>query len=135
MRDFARASNRVLVADDDSVIRRLLVAAVVNEGFTPVEAADGREAFRILQKDSDFKAAVLDWAMPYLNGIDLVGYMGTEKRLQRIPVMLITADESVSVMTKSFSAGAVAFLPKPFGPEQLQGALRMLLATRNKIAA
>ena len=88
-RDGIGISKRVLIADDDPVMRRLLVSAVTNEGYVAVEVSDGREAYQILRSDADFQAALLDVSMPCLNGIDLIRYMRTEKRLQRIPIMMI----------------------------------------------
>ena len=126
-RERMRISNRVLIADDDPVIRCLLASVVTNEGFVAVEAKDGREAFQLLKSDADFKAAVFDMTMPCLNGIDLIRFMRTEKRLQRIPIMMISAELDIKLMSASFSAGATAFLPKTFTREQLQSALRMLL--------
>ena len=136
-RERMRVSNRVLIADDDPVIRCLIASVVINEGCVAVEAKDGREAFQILQSNADFKAAVFDMSMPCLSGIDLIRYMRTEKRLQRIPVMMITAEEDLKLMSASFSAGATAFLPKTFTRELLQNALRMLLRapTRTPVAA
>ena len=123
-------SFRILVADDEPVIRRLLASGIKKAGYTPVEASDGREAFRILKADSDFKAAIFDMMMPYLEGIDVIRYMRTEKRLMRIPVMMITSESDLKVMTNSFAAGANFYLPKPFTLDQLQTALGMLLSTR-----
>ncbi len=133
-RERVRISNRVLIADDDPVIRCLVASVVTNEGCVAVEAKDGREAFQILQSNADFKAAVFDMSMPCLSGIDLIRYMRTEKRLQRI---LITAEQDLKLMSASFSAGATAFLPKTFTRELLQNALRMLLGTptRTPVAA
>jgi CheY-like chemotaxis protein len=131
-----RSTKRVLIADDDPVIRRLLSAAVTSEGFTAVVVDDGRAAFRVLQSDADFTAAVFDMSMPGLNGIDVIRHMRTEKRLQRIPVMLITADQDLKVMSDSFAAGAVAFLSKPLTLDKLQTALRLLLrSAQTHIAA
>ena len=131
-----RSTKRVLIADDDPVIRRLLSAAVTSEGFTAVVVEDGRAAFRVLQSDADFTAAVFDMSMPGLNGIDVIRHMRTERRLQRIPVMLITADQDLKVMSDSFAAGAVAFLSKPLTLDKLQTALRMLLrSAQTHIAA
>src|SRR2546421_1849913 len=120
-------SKRVLIADDDPLIRCLLSAAVTSEGYTPVTVENGRAAYKILQLDADFIAALLDMSMPGLNGIDLIHHMRTEKRLQRIPVMLITAEQDLKVMSDSFAAGAVAFLNKPLTTEKLRTALGMLL--------
>ena len=122
-----RSTKRVLIADDDPLIRRLVSAAVTSEGFIPVVVEDGRAAFRMLQSDADFTAALFDMSMPGLNGIDVIRHMRTERRLQRIPVMLITADQDLKVMSDSFAAGAVAFLSKPLTLDKLQTALRMLL--------
>ena len=120
-------SNRVLIADDDPVMRHLLAAIVKQQRCEVVIASDGREAYRVLQADSEFRAAILDISMPFLEGLDLVHYMRSEKRLMKIPIMIITAEENLKLMADSFSAGATAFLPKPFTSEQLESAIRMLL--------
>ena len=126
----ARVSQRILVADDDPVIRQLLAAILKKEGYAVVLVNDGREAFRILRADADFKAAIFDMVMPFLKGIDLIQYMRTEKRLMRIPVMIITSERDLKLMADSFAAGATIFLPKPFTPEQLHTSLQMLLSKR-----
>jgi two-component system chemotaxis response regulator CheY len=120
---------RVLVADDDPVMRLLVTTALKQREHIAVLANDGREAYRILQGDSQFKAAIFDMTMPYLEGLDLIRYMRSERRLMRIPIMIITAEQDIKLMTSSFAAGATAFLPKPFAPEQLQSAIRMLLGS------
>ncbi|HKO34908.1 MAG TPA: response regulator [Pyrinomonadaceae bacterium] len=122
--------NRVFIADDDPVMRHLLTAAVEQQHCEVVIASDGREAYRVLQSDSKFRAAILDMSMPFLEGLDIVHYMRSEKRLMKIPIMIITAEESLKLMNDSFSAGATAFLPKPFTSDQLESAIRMLLHSR-----
>jgi Response regulators consisting of a CheY-like receiver domain and a winged-helix DNA-binding domain len=119
--------NRVLVADDDPVMRHLVTTIIKQRECEAVVANDGREAYRILQTDSQFRAAIIDMTMPFLEGLDLIRYMRSERRLMRIPIMMISAEQDIKLMTSSFSAGATAFLPKPFTPEQLQSAIRMLL--------
>lgn len=125
----AALPKRVLVADDDPVMNRLITTIVEEQGCDAVVASDGREAYRILQADSLFRAAILDMTMPYLHGLDLIRYMRSERRLIRIPIMMITAEQDLKVMASSFSAGATAFLAKPVTPEQLQRAIRMLLGS------
>ena len=124
-------SRRILVADDDPVIRHLVAAIVKKEGYTVVLASDGREAYRILQKDADFKAAIFDMMMPHIEGLDLIRYMSTEKRLMRIPVMMITSEPDLKLMANSFAAGATVYLSKPFTTERLQTTLQMLLSNSN----
>lgn len=121
-------SRRILVADDDPAILRLVTAIVEKEGYAVVAARDGREAYKILQADSDFVAGIFDVVMPHIQGPELVRYMKTEKRLMKIPVMMMTAEQNPKLSSDSFSAGAVVFLPKPFTTAQLQIMLRMLIA-------
>ena len=123
-----QASRRILVADDDPAILRLVTAIVEKEGYQVVPARDGREAYKILQTDSDFVAGIFDVVMPHIQGPELVRYMKTEKRLMKIPVMMMTAEQNPKLSSDSFSAGAVVFLPKPFTTAQLQIMLRMLIA-------
>lgn len=116
---------RVLVADDDPAILRLVKAIVEKEGFTVVAARDGKEAYKLLQTGEPFAAAIFDVVMPYIQGTELVKYMQSERRLMRIPVLMMTAEQNPRLSSESFSAGAVAFLPKPFTTSQLQTMLRM----------
>jgi CheY-like chemotaxis protein len=123
-----QSPSRILVADDDPAILRLVTAIVEKEGYAVVPARDGREAYKILQSDSDFVAGIFDVVMPHIQGPELVRYMKTEKRLMKIPVMMMTAEQNPKLSSDSFSAGAVVFLPKPFTTAQLQIMLRMLIA-------
>ena len=123
-----QSPQRILVADDDPAILRLVTAIVEKEGYMVVPARDGREAYKLLQSDSDFVAGIFDVVMPHIQGPELVRYMKTEKRLMKIPVMMMTAEQNPKLSSDSFSAGAVVFLPKPFTTAQLQIMLRMLIA-------
>jgi DNA-binding response OmpR family regulator len=119
---------RILVADDDTAILRLVTAILEKENFGVVSARDGREAYKILQSDQDFTAAILDVVMPHISGPELVRFMKTEKRLMRIPVMMMTAEQDPKLSSDSFAAGAVVFLPKPFTTAQLHIMLQMLIS-------
>ena len=123
-----KEERRILVADDDPAILRLVSTILEKEGFVVIGARDGREAYRILQSDQNFAAAVLDVVMPHISGTELVRYMKTEKRLMRIPVMMMTAEQDPKLSSDSFAAGAIVFLPKPFTTGQLQTMLQMLIA-------
>jgi CheY-like chemotaxis protein len=122
-----RRSKRILIADDDPVMRHLLISIVKKEGYEAVAVDDGREAFRLLQSDADFRAGIFDMMMPHLEGLDIIRYMRTEKRLQRIPVMMITAEQDLQLMARSFVAGVTVFLSKPCNAEQIENTLRILL--------
>lgn len=122
-----KSKGRVLVADDDPAILRLVTTILEKEGLAVVGARDGREAYKALQDDSNFTAAVFDVVMPHISGPELVRFMRTEKRFNNIPVMMMTAEQDPKLSSDSFAAGAVVFLPKPFTTVQLQTMLRMLV--------
>ena len=123
-------NRRMLVADDDPAILRLIATILEKENFTVVTARDGREAYRILQSDPNFTAAILDVVMPHISGPELVRFMKSEERLKRIPVMMMTAEQDPKLSSDSFAAGAIVFLPKPFTTAQLQIMLQMLIGKK-----
>jgi CheY-like chemotaxis protein len=124
------STRRMLVADDDPAILRLIATILEKENFTVVTARDGREAYRTLQTDADFTAAIIDVVMPHISGPELVRYMKSEERLKSIPVMMMTAEHDPKLSSDSFSAGACMFLPKPFTTGQLQIMLQMLVGEK-----
>ena len=121
---------QILVADDDPAILRLVSAILEKENYAVVSARDGREAYKILQSNPNFTAAIFDVVMPHISGPELVRYMKSEKRLMSIPVMMMTAEQDPKLSSDSFSAGAVVFLPKPFTTAQLQIMLLMLIGKK-----
>lgn len=120
-------SRRVLIAEDDPVISRLVVHLVQKQRYEPVLMTDGGAAYRLLQTDSDFCGAVFDMNMPHIDGIDVIRFMRTENRLMRIPVMMVSANRDLSLVADSFAAGVTLFLPKPFTSEQFESTFRLLL--------
>ncbi|HQU84770.1 MAG TPA: response regulator [Pyrinomonadaceae bacterium] len=122
---------QVLVADDDPAILRLVKAIVEKEGFTVLAARDGKEAYKLLQSGEPLAAAIFDVIMPHIQGTELVRYMQSEKRLMKIPVIMMTAEQNPRLSSESFSAGAIAFLPKPFTSSQLQTMLRTFTKKRS----
>jgi CheY-like chemotaxis protein len=123
---------RILVADDDPITALSLISSGKTEGYQVVSVDDGREAYRMLKSNSDFAAAVFNLTMANLGGVDLVRYMKTEKRLMRIPVVIVAGNQGLKLIGDSFAAGAIAFLPKPFTTEKLAWTVR--LAIRSQIA-
>jgi CheY-like chemotaxis protein len=126
-----RKKGYVLIADDDPAIVWLVRTLVEGEGYSAVTAMDGKEAFRILKSDRRVIAAIVDVMMPYIHGTDLVRFMRADARFNKIPVIMMTAEQSPKLPSKSFEAGAVAFLPKPFTNGQLRSMLRTFVQKPN----
>jgi CheY-like chemotaxis protein len=124
---------QILVADDDPEVLRAVKSVLESEGFVSVTARDGKEAYKLLQSKEPFAAAILDLVMPFIEGRDLVRYMQSEKRLMKIPVIIMTTELSSRLSSDSFSSGAVAFLPKPFTDSQLKTMLGMFVERRKRV--
>ena len=122
---------RVLIADDDPNTAEMLASIGDGSTYRMVSVKDGREAYRVLMDDADFAVAVFNLAMPHLHGVDLVKHMKTEKRLMRIPVIIVSGDHGIRTVADSFAAGAIAFIAKPFGAEQLQRTIVLALSSKD----
>lgn len=116
------AKIKVLIADDDAPTRILLRAAISQWGYEVVEAADGEEAWDVLQKPDIPKLMIVDWLMPKLDGIDLCRRIKAE--LNEYPyIILLTQLSGTTNIIKGLEAGADEFLSKPFNMAELQSRL------------
>lgn len=113
---------KVLIADDDAPTRILLRAAVSQWGYEVVDAADGEEAWNILQKPNIPQLMIVDWLMPKLDGIDLCRRIKAEMKSSPY-IILLTQLSGTTNIVKGLEAGANEFLSKPFNMAELQSRL------------
>jgi DNA-binding response OmpR family regulator len=121
-------SNKVLIADDDPAVLRLITAIVESEGLVPLAAGDGKVAYRLLRTSPGIAAVIVDIKMPYIKGSDLVKFMRNDRRFEKIPVIVMTGHHDAGRSVDSLASGAVAFLPKPFSNSQLRVILQTLFS-------
>jgi DNA-binding response OmpR family regulator len=111
---------RILIADDDPVSRRLLVAAAGAPGHEIVVVADGTEACGSLEGEDSPSLAILDWIMPGLSGVEVCRRV----RARQVPnppyLILVTSRERREDVTAGFAAGADDYIVKPFDPAELR---------------
>ena len=122
---------RVLVAEDEAIIRMDVVATLAEAGLQVVaEASDGEEAVKLaLELEPD--VVVMDIKMPKLDGISAAEKI-TEKK---IPVVLLTAFSQSDLVSRAVEAGALAYITKPFKPADLVPAIQIALARNDEIVA
>ena len=122
---------RVLVAEDEGLIRMDIVQTLTEAGYEVVaEAADG-EAAVSLAAEHQPDVAVLDVKMPKLDGISAAEKLAELK----IPVVMLTAFSQQDLVTRASEAGAMAYVVKPFKPEDLLPAITIALSRHEEIVA
>ncbi len=122
------ATGRVLVSDDDPIVRKLAAEILQKDGFTVVCVENAREAYYCLLAESDFAAAIFDAESPELMAFNVVRFMKMEQRLQNIPIGIMTDAKDAKIEQHCFAAGAGMFLPKPFTSHEFSQKLKSLLA-------
>ena len=110
----AAATRRVLIADDDRMIRLLVRMLLEKDGFTVLEAANGAIAMETARREHP-DLMLVDLQMPDMDGFEVVQMMRADPRLATIPVMVLTSETSTQVETKVLEMGADDYL-KPFEP-------------------
>lgn len=111
-----RMAGRILIVDDDPVNRRIL-AKLFGEFYEITEAEDGRAGMEQILRDGDNLCAVLlDVMMPGMNGMEVLRRLEELKLLTKIPVFLITSDNSVGVMKEAYELGVMDVIRKPVIP-------------------
>ena len=108
--------HRILVVDDEEVMRESLQYTLDIEGFTVITAASGREALKKLQEE-DVEILLADLKMPGMDGIELVRRVKRDH--PKLPIILMTAFGTVSSAVEAMRDGADDYLPKPFETDLL----------------
>ena len=123
-----RPSGRILVADDEPHIRRILRTLLENDSFVVHEAADGQEALDLLQDEEPYDFVLLDLMMPGASGIEVLRAMSELAHRVDTPVIMLTAKGQDTDREAALAAGANDFLTKPFSPKKLLARIHELLA-------
>lgn len=112
---------RVLVVEDDPGGRELLEALLGEEGHAVESMGDGAEAWRRLEAGAPgFDVVLLDWTLPGLNGLDLLGRIKSTAAFESIPVVFQTARTDRESVLAAVAAGAAYFVPKPIDRDLLR---------------
>ncbi len=115
---------KVLIADDDDVLRHILQATLSRWGYEVVACRNGAEAWRMLQQNDAPKLAILDWIMPGMDGIDICREMRKRGDDPYTYILLLTSKDRKKDVITGMEAGADDYLPKPLEPEELKVRMR-----------
>ncbi len=124
-------AKRVLVAEDEALIRMDIVESLTEFGYEVVaQAADGEEAVALATQHKP-DICIMDVKMPKLDGISAAEKIAELK----IPVVLLTAFSQKELVTRASEAGAMAYIVKPFSPSDLLPAIEIALSRHEQIVA
>ncbi|MBL9076346.1 MAG: response regulator [Planctomycetes bacterium] len=119
-------SKRILLVDDSSVMRKLVTRAIRQTGLdveVVAEAGNGKEALTAL-RSQPIDLVFCDWNMPEMNGLEFVV---EARKSHQTPIVMLTTEGTSDKSQEALSAGANAYLTKPFTPESLMAKMRVLL--------
>ena len=107
---------KILIADDEIEIRKVLRLLLENAGYETVEAADGNSAFETVRSDSSIDLCIMDIMMPVMNGIEATKKI---REISSLPVLFLTAKSLESDKEEAYSGGGDDYLVKPFSSREL----------------
>jgi len=116
--------NRILVVDDDPLIRGSLYELLRGQKFDVEMAADGAEAIDHLKR-RPFRLVITDWRMPQVDGVSLLGHI--RMHYPDTSVVLITGFGSINSAVEAIQEGAFDYLTKPIQPEELEATIQRAL--------
>jgi|SRR6476659_4117252 len=117
----------ILVVDDSPTMRRMVrtaLAQLADVAF--VEASSGLQAIESVGVQPPHMV-VLDLNMPDMHGLDVLRFLRSHERFQRLPVMVLTTRGDEASRAEALAAGATAYMTKPFSPAALASSVRQLL--------
>ncbi len=107
---------KILVADDELEIRRVLRLTLEKSGYDVIEATDGAEAVELLRSDATVDLCIMDILMPRLSGISATAQI---RRFSSVPVLFLTARSFESDKESAYASGGDDYLVKPFSSREL----------------
>lgn len=123
---------KILVVDDDTAVRESLRRSLIFNGYSVVLAADGEEALGKVQAERP-EMVILDVMMPKFDGLEVCRELRSQG--DDVPILLLTARDSVSERVAGLDAGADDYLTKPFALEELLARTRSLVRRAARPAA
>jgi DNA-binding response OmpR family regulator len=118
---------KILVAEDSSMVRRLVAARLTSDGYEVLEAADGEQALMLARTEHP-DLLVLDKVMPKFDGFEVVRALREDPRTAGLPIVMLTERTSEEDVLGGLNLGVEEYMSKPFSPLELSARVRRLLA-------
>ena len=116
---------KILIADDQPINTRILQANLTKWGHEVIATEDGAQAWEVFQQEDAPSLAILDWMMPYIDGVELCRKVRELPQGQLFYIILLTAKTDKNDIVEGLNAGANDYVAKPFDPDELQARIRV----------
>lgn len=122
-------SKTVLTIDDSRTMREMLNHALVEAGYTVLQAVDGVEGLEVLQaNEGKVDVVITDINMPRLDGFGVIEGVRADPNHRATPILVLTTESDAAKKERARSAGATGWIVKPFNPVKLVDAVRRVAA-------
>lgn len=118
-------TRKLLLIEDDDLLRKSLVFFLKNQNFEVQESDNGLDALEAI-KTSTFDLIITDLNIPYVGGLEIVNAVRNELSL-KTPVIVLTSSGVENMELEAFDIGASEFIPKPFSPPILKARIEKLI--------
>ncbi len=119
-----KVRKKILIAEDDPTMRKLMELQLVREGYEVTAVEDGRQALLLLQQEK-FDLVISDIIMPFVSGLELLNSM--RKAKNDIAIILCSSLKSENAVSKAFEIGANGFIPKPYNSQEMLAEVEQIL--------
>lgn len=111
---------RILVVDDSRTMRQVMARMIKQLGFQNVEIADGAEDALERVRESGYDLVISDWHMTPVSGLDLLKEIRADSRTEKVPFIMVTAEQHDEKAADAMAAGASDYLIKPYGEDAIR---------------
>ncbi|MEY4070271.1 MAG: hypothetical protein RL721_885 [Candidatus Eisenbacteria bacterium] len=117
---------KALVVDDSDAVRGMLADHLARIGFEVAQAADGFEAIAQAADPVRPDVVLLDWDLPFMDGVEVLRRLRGESRTATVPVIMVATEHELPFLDRALDAGANEWLVKPFDAQALLERLLLL---------
>ncbi|MGG4199232.1 response regulator transcription factor [Peribacillus frigoritolerans] len=117
---------RILLAEDEEVLRMLVVDTLEDEDYVVDEAADGMEAIQLLESNT-YDLIILDYMMPGYTGLEIIEKIQSSENKNQGKILMLSAKSQQFEQERILEAGADYFMAKPFSPLKLIEKIEVIL--------
>jgi DNA-binding response OmpR family regulator len=122
---------RILLAEDDEILRMLITDTLEDEEYQVDEAKDGQEAVEFLET-KPYELVIIDYMMPAYSGVEVIEKVRQGDLNKDVTILMLSAKSQQSEQEKAIFAGADFFIAKPFSPLDLLDKVRGILHEKNE---